>query len=1602
MKILKSSLLIVMLSLLALIPNRSKATHFMGVDITYQCIGSCSIRVELRIYRDCSGSSSVLPTAFTIATPIGCAAPVALTPWSAAVIEEVTPICPSIVTCCDYPALACPAGIPRGVQEYFFTRDYSFCSTPPCPVGYTLSWSGCCRNEAITSLIDPDLNGLATNATTYNPSISPCNSSPHFLNPPVPFICAGQPYTFNQGATDADGDSLSYFLGPCLDDGLGFPMVTYDFAMGFSPGSPMGPDWIVTIDSITGDVTMLPNPASATPGSPQVGVMCVYVEEYRDGVLIGTVVRDIQISAVPCSNDVPEIAGISSIIGGTSDGFKAFTCTNDTLCITFDAIDSNPGDTLTVFWNGTLAPLGGTFFSTASPLVTDTIRGLTPVQTGFCWVPTTPGYYSFLITVRDNACPYFGQNQYTVSIYVSGPVVTGSWLATTCTSADFCITSIAGNDPYTWSWAGAGGLSTTDSCFTYTYPFFGSYPFTLTVVDSTGCTNFFRDTVVFVSPYNPDAGPDTAVCSGTPVVLGGPPIPLVTYNWFPAAGLSSTTDPNPTLTLTNTTTAPITTTYYVAVSDSLGCLSVDSMQFTVNPFPISGFNMPSEACVDEVVAVTFTGTAGAGASYAWDFGPTATPTTATGLGPHNVSWSTPGMAGVTLQVVEYGCTSSVFVDSIRIKPIPVALILPVPDTCVTDSLISFTNMGTYGPTASFLWQFGGASIPGSTLENPSNILFTSIGTVWTTLTVTDEGCVSPEDSISFNIYPLPDPNFNVMGGGFQCFDENIFYVEQTGANLPSATYSWDFESGAPSSSGATMDSVSFLSPGYHDITLTVTQFGCTSTLSDSVYVAPNPVVDAGLAVSFCEGEGGAQLNATITGASTSPYYFEWWCAAPICALDSVFDNDPIANPDATTMYYVQVTDFNGCTSNIDSVLVIVIPKPIVDAGPDLWLCDSPAPCEMLTPSVSGSPGPFSYQWIGSIGLSNDTIANPCARPDTTTIYSLTVTDLTTGCTSEATTTDTLSSVTVHVNPVPLADAGPDRDLCLGDTLMLLGIGSGAGPVYDYEWSPFTAPTSISANNIPNPLAFPNLTTDYVLVVWSNGCPSFGDTVTVNVHTNPTVDAGPDRDICQGESVLIDASTSGDPTSPTYSYVWSPAATLSNALIEDPIATPHTSTVYYVQSISAYGCESPFDSVLVQVKSTPIADAGLPIVMCIGDSVVIPASYSYDGTTPADPSTVWPAWTPALNINDTTLLQPTVWPTSTGFYYIALTHNTCVTYDSVLITVLQSPEITLTADTMIFCEGLSTGLHASGGLGGASFTWTPPTGLSDPTSTDPIASPTSTTTYTVTLSEAGCLSQDSITLQVIPTPDMGYFSSQNQGCAPLTVSFMQDVTDAISYSWNFGDGSAPSNELAPVHVYEQPGTYVVTLTASNVGGCEASVSSIVITVSDPGSAEFTADPSFPVQLTLPSTGVQFTDLSDGAISWVWTFGDGSFSSERHPSHLFQNEGEYTVTLTTTDATGCVSTVSHGPFIIVSPDLFIPNVFSPNDDGINDLWSVRYNGSQPLKVNVQDRWGVQVFTTNNRLRMWDGKDLTGAEVPDGVYFYHISIGDKEYTGNVTLVR
>ncbi len=758
-----------------------------------------------------------------------------------------------------------------------------------------------------------------------------------------------------------------------------------------------------------------------------------------------------------------------------------------------------------------------------------------------------------------------------------------------------------------------------------------------------------------------------------------------------------------------------------------------------------------------------------------------------------------------------------------------------------------------------------------------------------------------------------------------------------------------------------------------------------------VNVLSPPIVDAGSDTFFCEGSGGVQLNATVSGG-IAPYTYVW---SPSTGNISNFNIlDPVANPDTNQMFYFYSVGFNGCRSATDSVLVSVYELPIVDAGLDLEYCQD-APGVFLQGNIVNVSGSYAVQWLPSTGLFCDTCLVTYAQPGSTTAYTLRVTSLVTGCSSDSTTLNTLSSALVVVKPRPIGYAGPDTLICQGDSAQLYASFTGAGPAYTFAWAPNHG---ITVPNIVNPKASPAYTTPYYLVVTSNGCESIADTMLVVVRPVPIVTGGNTKNICQGDSVQLDAQVQ---QGIAQAFRWTPGSGLSDSTQLQPMASPQSTTTYTMRAFNG-PCPSLPVNILVVVHSVPQILLSNDTTICSnGDSIQLQAVVT-GGTTPYTME-----WSPIAGLGNPISISTKALPAITTVYHYTVSSGTgatlCENTDSVLVTVVPGVMASLTADTGIICPGGKVQLNAMGGVGNATFLWTPALGLTNPNSSLTFASPDTTTSYMVLVSEGLCRDSAKWTIQVHPEPRAGFTLSQPNGCAELGIQFNDWSANSLSHQWNFGDNSVISNEVNPYHLYTQSGNYQVQLVVRGIGGCvDTLVKEIPVQILPGLKAEVVSNPVMPVELVLPSGEISLEDKTIGAVSQHWSWGDGQVGFGKSVRHRYLVPGTYYIQLEVKDESGCRDLLEFGPVVVKPYALNIPNVFTPNGDGIHDLFRILYSGDESFHVQVYDRWGVKHFDTRNKEQGWNGLDLNGSPSKEGVYFYNLSLGVQTYTGEITLVR
>lgn len=247
-----------------------------------------------------------------------------------------------------------------------------------------------------------------------------------------------------------------------------------------------------------------------------------------------------------------------------------------------------------------------------------------------------------------------------------------------------------------------------------------------------------------------------------------------------------------------------------------------------------------------------------------------------------------------------------------------------------------------------------------------------------------------------------------------------------------------------------------------------------------------------------------------------------------------------------------------------------------------------------------------------------------------------------------------------------------------------------------------------------------------------------------------------------------------------------------------------------------------------------------------------------------------------------------------------------------------------------------------------------------------------------------------------------FSTPPQGCVPYNAIFTNNSLGGLNFFWDFGDGTT-SNQVSPTHLYNNIGTYLVKLTAFDSTACnKIDSTSFTITVSPIPTAAFTYNPNPSQQNTI----THFVNQSTAATNYIWSFGDGDSSTEANPQHLFNASGDYKVCLQASNEAGCSADTCMIIQAVIKPLLAVPSAFTPSKPGANSRIFVEGFGIGEIQWTIYNRWGQQVFQTNNISVGWDGT-FNGKLQPMDVYAYTLEAvftdGTKiRKTGDITLLR
>jgi hypothetical protein len=577
----KLALTFIAISTMLLSTNKSFTQPLLGGDITYECVGSDSFLVKLTLYRDCNyvNFGQVLITAFCEDS-----ATVIDTKYvNVSSIVDITPTCETSCNRCDSGNCNFPYGIQK--WEYFALFDLS--NTNCCEVSFI--FETCCRQSAITT--GPASGGFYLEAMV-NRCNAPTNSSPKFYKDPLNIFCIGQDFTFNNGAFDIDTDSIGG-----LTDSLAYEWVyprgtggsnlsysvNYDydkpiFFWGF-PTTILPPPRGCHINAITGEIQVRPMKIEQT-------VMSIKVTEYRNGVKIGEITRDMQFIVISCPNNQ------SSLLSGP---FYKEVCEGSMVTFNIRTMDYDPNDTLTISWDSTIA--GATWTDNNGQAKHPTgILTWTPPKGSGSNIP-----YVFHTTVKDDACPVPGTSTRAYQILVK-PLPVATITATDSGCGDYYLkaTPLVGDAPsYQWIGNFYPGIQKVGNSIHYKFSDTGSYPYTMTMTAGTGnftCSRTYFDTIEINDFVKISLPNDTIICEGSNIAINADynsTLSLKQLIWS-----TGDTNINP-ITLTNLFSD--TTIIVTAINDS-GCVATDTMRIFIDNFNVSPFQL-APVCDGEEVSI---------------------------------------------------------------------------------------------------------------------------------------------------------------------------------------------------------------------------------------------------------------------------------------------------------------------------------------------------------------------------------------------------------------------------------------------------------------------------------------------------------------------------------------------------------------------------------------------------------------------------------------------------------------------------------------------------------------------------------------------------------------------------------------------------------------------------------------------------------------------------------------------------------------------------------------------------------------------------------------------------------------------------------------
>lgn len=792
----------------------------------------------------------------------------------------------------------------------------------------------------------------------------------------------------------------------------------------------------------------------------------------------------------------------------------------------------------------------------------------------------------------------------------------------------------------------------------------------------------------------------------------------------------------------------------------------------------------------------------------------------------------------------------------------------------------------------------------------------------------------------------------------------------------------------------------FPGPGFYDVSLVVnvlegTQVFCLDTVTHQVGVFDSQI-DAAFTydVSSCT-EDGIVLNVTDQSFGFDPNYpactYEWLLTVNSPGEPSQLIPSTVQHPtftfdiadSATATLVLVVTACNGCSATQ------VVSFPLRELSFLLNPASDSICAGESTHLLLGGNSNLDYTWSPAVGLPEH---DPVVSPLTNTTYCVTLTD-------GLCTIDTCTTVAVQQLPVLAFTSDTD---CRSLTATFDNNSSPDAILF--EWNFGDGSDSVFTVNPTH--TFPDSGIYTVTLISRDGCDvSTSQQVTINDISEELSD---DTTNCFISSVELNPVNN-----PLYTYVWSHPELLDSSDVPNPIATVTNDTEFCVtiSSASLPGCEIE-ECITVIVPDLFTVDAGNDTATCTLDSIPLTAILTTTSTGEFD--FVW-----TNEEGDIIGLNPSIkiYPDTTLTFFITVTDSLGCTMSDQVQVIRQPDEfdVEVIPEDTSYCGTQSIEILAFSLPAGATFEWFDSEDMligDDSIVLVSPGAPDGRTCYYVIATDPA--SRCEVREEVCLTPTEFNLSISPDQLICLEQDAQLSVTDnagqPLTYIWSpieFLTGGMTSNPIADPPVTTE---FCVTVTNTLVGCIDSSLcTTVTVSVFNPTPVVVTSDPN-PVILTQPA---QLTVNQPSNYGYQWEVipptSDVTPPPINNPVvHPTTNPTIYQVTVTNEDGCTQVASISvnvDDP-LCNEKDIFVPNAFTPNGDGHNDVHFVESNYITSMSLHIYNRWGEEVFVSNSQSNGWNGT-FKGKQLPPDVYGYYIDVGcpnNKTYfeKGNITLLE